>query len=206
MNVRGLFAVVLSIVLTPVGLSAQRVEITPFGGFQFGGDLRIQTGNLDVSSGLNYGFTIDVSFMPGSKIEFLYSRQVTDLELEDGTTGAVSALFDMAVEFIHIGVMHEWDLGKVKPFAVLTGGVTHMVPQGLDRESQWWASGIFGGGAKTFISEHVGVKAQGRLAFSLVRAGDELFCAPDIAGGCLVGLRRKLMTQGMLTAGAFIAF
>ena len=206
MNVRGLFAVVLSIVLTPVGLSAQRVEITPFGGFQFGGDLRIQSGDLDVSSGLNYGFTIDVSFMPGSKIEFLYSRQVTDLELEDGTTGAVSALFDMAVEFIHIGVMHEWDLGKVKPFAVLTGGVTHMVPQGLDRESQWWASGIFGGGAKTFISEHVGVKAQGRLAFSLVRAGDELFCAPDIAGGCLVGLRRKLMTQGMLTAGAFIAF
>ena len=206
MNVRGLFAVVLSIVLTPVGLSAQRVEITPFGGFQFGGDLRIQTGNLDVSSGLNYGFTIDVSFMPGSKIEFLYSRQVTDLELEDGTTGAVSALFDMAVEFIHIGVMHEWDLGKVKPFAVLTGGVTHMVPQGLDRESQWWASGIFGGGAKTFISEHVGVKAQGRLAFSLVRAGDELFCAPDIAGGCLVGLQRKLMTQGMLTGGVFLAF
>jgi len=126
MNVRGLFAVVLLIVLTPVGLSAQRVEITPFVGVQFGGDLRIQTGNLDVSSGLNYGFTIDVSFMPGSKIEFLYSRQVTDLELEDGTTGAVSALFDMAVEFIHIGVMHEWDLGKVKPFAVLTGVVTHM--------------------------------------------------------------------------------
>ena len=206
MNVRGLCAVVLSIVLTPVGLSAQRVEITPFGGFQFGGDLRIQSGDLDVSSGLNYGFTIDVSFMPGSKIEFLYSRQVTDLELEDGTTGAVSALFDMAVEFIHIGVMHEWDLGKVKPFAVLTGGVTHMVPQGLDRESQWWASGIFGGGAKTFISEHVGVKAQGRLAFSLVRAGDELFCAPDIAGGCLVGLQRKLMTQGMLTGGVFLAF
>ena len=206
MNVSGLFAVVLSIVLTPVGLSAQRVEITPFGGFQFGGDLRIQSGDLDVSSGLNYGFTIDVSFMPGSKIEFLYSRQVTDLELQDGTTGAVSALFDIAVEFIHIGVMHEWDLGKVKPFAVLTGGVTHMVPQGLDRESQWWASGIFGGGAKTFISEHVGVKAQGRLAFSLVRAGDELFCAPDIAGGCLVGLQRKLMTQGMLTGGVFLAF
>lgn len=149
MNVRGLLAVVLSIVLTPVGLSAQRVEITPFGGFQFGGDLRIQSGDLDVSSGLNYGFTIDVSFIPGSKIEFLYSRQVTDLELEDGTTGAVSALFDMAVEFIHIGVMHEWDLGKVKPFAVLTGGVTHMVPQGVDRESQSWVSGIFGGGAKT---------------------------------------------------------
>lgn len=206
MNVRGLFAVVLSIVLTPVGLSAQRVEITPFGGFQFGGDLRIQSGDLDVSSGLNYGFTIDVSFMPGSKIEFLYGRQVTDLELEDGTTGAVSALFDMAVEFIHIGVMHEWDLGKVKPFAVLTGGVTHMVPQGVDRESERWASGMFGGGVKTFVSERVGIKAQGRLVFSLVRAGDELFCAPTIAGGCLVGLRRKLMTQGMLTAGAFVAF
>ena len=206
MNVRGLFAVVLSIVLTPFGVSAQRVEITPFGGFQFGGDLRIQSGDLDVSSGLNYGFTIDVSFTPGGKIEFLYTRQETDLELEDGTTGAVSTLFDMAVEFIHVGVVYEWNLEKVKPFVVLTGGMTRMAPKGVDRESEQWASGMFGGGVKTFISEQVGVKAQGRLAFSLVRAGDELFCAPAIAGGCLVGLRRKLMTQGMLTAGAFVAF
>jgi len=206
MNVRGLFTVVLSIVLTPVGLSAQRVEITPFGGVQFGGNLRIQGGDLSVSSGLNYGLTFDISFTPGGKIEFLYNRQETDLELEDEATGAVSTLFDMAVEFIHIGVVYEWDLEKVKPFVVLTGGVTRMVPQGVDRESRRWASGIFGGGAKTFISEQVGIKAQGRLAFSLVRAGDELFCAPTIAGGCLVGLRRKLMTQGMLTAGAFVAF
>jgi hypothetical protein len=206
MNVRGLFAVVLSIVLTPVGLSAQRVEITPFGGFQFGGNLRVQSGDLSVSSGLNYGFTFDISFAPGGKIEFLYSRQKTDLKLEDEATGAVSTLFDMAIEFIHVGAVYEWDLDKIKPFVVLTGGVTRMVPQGIDRESGRWASGIFGGGAKTFISEHVGVKAQGRLVFSLVRAGDELFCAPAIAGGCLVGLQRKLMAQGMLTGGVFVAF
>ncbi len=206
MNVRGLFAVVLSIVLTPAGLSAQRIEITPFGGFQFGGNLRIQSGYLSVSSGLNYGFTFDISFAPGGKIEFLYSRQQTDLELEDEATGAVSTLFDMAIEFIHVGAVYEWDLEKVKPFVVLTGGVTRTVPEGIDRESARWASGIFGGGAKTFISERVGVKAQGRLAFSLVGASDELYCAPAIAGGCLVGLRRKLMTQGMLTAGAFVAF
>ncbi len=206
MNVRGLFAAVLSIVLIPAGMSAQRIEITPFAGFQFGGNLRIQSGDLSVSSGLNYGFTIDVSFTPGGKIEFFYSRQETDLELEDGTTGAVSTLFDMAVEFIHVGVVYEWNLQKVKPFVVLTGGMTRMIPQGVDRESERWASGMFGGGVKTFVSERVGIKAQGRLAFSLVRAGDELFCAPTIAGGCLVGLRRKLMTQGMLTAGVFVAF
>ncbi len=175
MNVRGLFAAVLSIVLIPAGMSAQRIEITPFAGFQFGGNLRIQSGDLSVSSGLNYGFT------PGGKIEFFYSRQETDLELEDGTTGAVSTLFDMATEFVHVGVVYEWDFEKIKPFVVLTGGVTRTVPQGVDRESARWASGIFGGGAKTFISEHVGVKAQGRLAFSLVGAGDELFCAPAIA-------------------------
>ncbi len=206
MYVRELLAVVLSIVLTPAGLSAQRIEITPFGGFQFGGNLRIQSGNLNASTGLNYGFTVDVSFAPGNKIEFLYSRQETDLEFDDGTTGAVSALFDMAVEFIHVGAVYEWDLEKVKPFVVLTGGMTHMVPQGADRESQWWVSGIFGGGAKAFVSERVGIKAQGRLAFTLVRAVGELFCAPPISGGCLVGLGRKLMTQGMLTAGAFVAF
>ena len=206
MNVRGLFAVVLSIVLTPVGLSAQRVEITPFGGFQFEGNLLIQGGDLSVSSGLNYGFTIDVSFTTGGKIEFLYSRQKTDLKLEDEATGAVSTLFDMAVEFIHVGAVYEWDIGKVKPFVVLTGGMTHMIPQGVDRESQRRVSAMFGGGVKTFVSERVGIKAQGRLAFSVVRAGDELFCAPAAAGGCLVGLQRNLMIQGMLTAGAFVAF
>ena len=206
MNVRGLFAAVLSIVLIPAGMSAQRIEITPFAGFQFGGNLRIQSGDLSVSSGLNYGFTIDVSFTPGGKIEFFYSRQETDLQLEDEATGAVSTLFDMATEFVHVGVVYEWDFEKIKPFVVVTGGVTHMLPQGVDRERARWASGIFGGGAKMSISEHVGVKAQGRLAFSLVRAGDELFCAPTIAGGCLVGLQRKLMAQGMLTAGVFVAF
>ena len=206
MNVRRLFAVGLSIVLTPAGMSAQRIEITPFAGYQFGGSLQIQSGDLSVSSGLNYGLTFDISFTPGGKIELLYNRQETNLELEDEATGAVSTLFDMAVEYIHIGVVYEWDLAKVKPFVVLTGGVTHMIPQGVDRESERWGSGIFGGGAKASISEHVGVKAQGRLAFSLVGAGDELFCAPAVAGGCLVGLQRKLMAQGMLTGGVFVAF
>ena len=81
MKLRGLFAVVLSIVLTPAGLSAQRIEITPFGGYQVGGKLQVQEGDLRISDNPTLGVIFNVPVRSGGQLEFLFAHQQTNMKL-----------------------------------------------------------------------------------------------------------------------------
>ena len=44
----------------PSGLAAQSFEITPFGGYQVGGKLQIQDGDLRISDNPNLGVILNV--------------------------------------------------------------------------------------------------------------------------------------------------
>ena len=199
-----LIPVVLIMIVAPSVCAAQRVELAAFGGFQFGGGFRIQDGQLDIPSAANFGGTLGFSVGPTGQFQVLYQRQATQLDLEDEATGAVTSLFDLTVEYIQVG-MFKHGLGKVKPFVGVMVGVAHLDPQG-DRADEWWLSGSFGVGAKTLVNEYLGFRADARFNAAWGRASDNVFCAPVIVGGCLVGLRTGIMVQTAITAGTFVAF
>jgi hypothetical protein len=75
------FAIVLLLVSGPA--YAQRVEVTPFGGYRSGGGIATINGTSvsDTPNGPSAGVVVDVVFGPpqeGAKLEFLYSREQAD--------------------------------------------------------------------------------------------------------------------------------
>ncbi len=169
----------------PCFIHAQKFEITPFGGRQFGGELNIGTGVLNIPSAWNYGLILDFVTGPGTQIEVLYVRQETSLEQRDDATGSVTTLFDMAVEYFQVGVLYEPEISRTtRPFGNLTAGG-------------------FGGGVKQSLTPHVGVRADARVLFTFLSSVDDIFCNPT---ECLTGLNGAIVAQGLLTGGLILSF
>ena len=113
----------------PCVMHAQKVEITPFGGRQFGGAFNTGTGELKIPKAWNYGLILDFATGPGTQLEVLYARQETSLEQRDEATGSVTTLWDLAVEYFQAGVLYEPEISRTtRPYGSLTGGATHYHP------------------------------------------------------------------------------
>ncbi len=183
----------------PSGLAAQGLEITPFGGYQVGGKLQIQAGDLRVSDNPNLGVILNVPLQSGAQLELLFAHQETYLKLTDRVTGGQATLFDMAVEYFQVGGLYEAKRdGRVKAFGLGSLGVTHYNPQESGRSSEWRFSGGFGAGAKSFVSERVAIRTEARLMFTLINASGGIFCG---GGGCLTNVQGTGVVQLLLTAG-----
>ncbi len=184
----------------PSGLTAQSLEITPFGGYQIGGKLQIQEGDLRISDNPTLGVIVNVPVRSGGQLELLFAHQETNLKLRRRATGIQETLFDMAVEYIQLGGLYEADRnGRLKAFGMGTLGVTHYNPKERGRSSEWRFSGGFGVGAKTFMSERVAIRTEARLMFTLINAAGSIFCSSG--SGCLSSVQGTGAAQLLLTAG-----
>jgi hypothetical protein len=199
-------ALVLATLLTASGtpLLAQGAELTAFGGFQFGGQLQINNGKLDTPSDPTFGGILSIPVRPGTFVELIYNRQTTELQFVSRTTNVSQKLFDMAVEYYHVGGLYEGRQGPVRPFGTASLGLTHLNPSESGRDSEWRVSGSLGLGAKTFTKGRVGLRFQGRLWFTFFESASNVFCSN--VSGCLVGLSGELAAQSDLTAGLILAF
>jgi hypothetical protein len=183
---------------------AHRFEISPFAGYQFGGTLRVQDGDLLIKADMNYGGTLNVTVRPGVQMEFAYVRQDTELRLRDYAFGRTETLFAMAVEYFHIGGLYEGRSGRVRPYGLVTAGLTHFNPKPQDRSSEWRFSAGLGGGIKAFVTERLGFRFQGRLLFPYFGASSGLWCSAP--GGCFVSFNGRVIVQADFTAGLILAF
>lgn len=156
------------------GYDSHRFEISPFAGYQFGGKLSVQTGTLSVKDAMNYGVALDFYIRSGVQVELAYIRQESELRRKDVLTGITSPLFDMAVEYYQIGSLYEIRPGRVRPYALITVGLTHFNPKPKDSSSEWRFSFGFGGGVKAFVTERIGFRFQGRLLFPYFPQGGGL--------------------------------
>ncbi len=183
----------------PSGLAAQSFEITPFGGYQVGGKLQVQEGDLRISDNPTLGVIVNVPVRSGGQLELLFAHQETNMKLTRRATGLQETLFDMAVEYIQAGALYEAKRdGRMKVFGMGSLGVTHYNPNESGRSSEWRFSGGFGVGAKAFMSERVAIRTEARLMFTLINASGGIFCG---GGGCLTNVQGTGVAQLLLTAG-----
>ncbi len=188
----------------PSGLAAQSLEITPFGGYQVGGKLQIQEGDLRISDNPNLGVILNVPLQSGAQLELLFAHQETNMKLTRRATGLQETLFDMAVEYIQAGALYEADRnGRLRAFGTGTVGVTHYNPKERGRASEWRLSAGFGIGGKSFVSERVAIRTEARLMFTLINGAGSIFCG---GGGCLGGVQGTGVAQLLLTAGLTFKF
>lgn len=209
LSVLALLVVVFTLV--PSSASAQQFELTPFIGYRWGGGFSsvdrdfgdIFNTDFSVSDASAWGVMADFSLTESWQLELLYSRQETDLRIDEGFLAPADPLFDMNVEYLHAGLLYQWRLAGVRPY--LTGGLggTRFTPIDSDARSETRFSFNLGGGAKVFFGDHFGLRADARFFSTYISDKDEIFCDRF---GCFRVNVGEYLSQFQLAGGLILAF
>ncbi|HXV63940.1 MAG TPA: outer membrane beta-barrel protein [Vicinamibacteria bacterium] len=199
-------AILLATVSTASIASAQeRVEISPFFGYQVGGGVTSFPGRLDVDADTSYGVFVDLRVRPDATIQLLYDRQDTVLSFRSSdpfSPTQVSA--GLSIEYFHFGGTVEFSEESLRPYFALTVGATRFDPAPAEFGDEWRFSIGFGGGVKTFLSNRVGLRLDGRVWPTFLNTRGGFFCS--LPGGCLVSIEADLVYQANATVGFFFVF
>ena len=184
-----------------VASEAQTVQVAPFGGYRFGGDLyeEITATSLDIDGAPSVGAIVDVFIDPAVSVTFIYSHQDAriDLPRPPGSPQRVS----LSIDHWHAGGTQEFGRGAARPFLSGTLGLTRY---GGGGDSEVRFSLAAGGGVKLMPHRRVGVRLDGRVYAVFVDGGvDSGICAPTL---CVVGFDLSVAWQADFTAGLVVAF
>ncbi len=189
-----------------------RFEITPFGGYQWGGSFDtdpgtlLGAGQLEISDAFGYGAILSFLAGHGSSVELTYLRQDANIEFKPATTAAKSTLGGFAVNYLQIGGLYEFNYDRqFRPFINGSLGIGIFDPktEGIGSETRFsWSVGT---GAKyMFNSGRIGLRGDLRLWITPVPSGDYgTWC--DFYG-CFVVEGTAWVTQGTASGGIIFAF
>jgi hypothetical protein len=195
-------AMVIALLVWTAPVSAQGVEIAPFGGYRFGGDLfELAAGqSLDADGAPALGVVFDIPLWRGFQIEGLVSRQESDVLVPLLPSGSL-ARRRISVDQWHGGALQEFSDGAVRPFLTSIFGLTRYAAD-FDSEIRF-ALGA-GGGVKLFASPHVGLRLDSRVIATFIDASGNAFaCTP---GACLIALHVNVAWQMEFSAGVVFKF
>jgi hypothetical protein len=195
--------ILIGLLMISLQIFGQKIEITPFGGYFFGGILTVRNGDLNIKNGGNFGIILGTNIDRQLTVEFMFNRLDTRLTLKRYPTGITEDLFNLAVNYIHGGVLYNAQRGKIQPFASFSLGAVWFDPKTNKYQSEWRFSFSVGGGAKLFITPSIGIRLQARLLVPVYFAGGTIFCG---TGGCGWGVSAgSYFAQGDLSAGLILA-
>lgn len=194
-------------VFDPFSLSAQgKIEITPMGGYMFGGKIRFYEGDFKIKDNADYGLALDAEVAHDTKIEISWNHMISTAEFNPyfGYDELQIAPFDIYAGYIQVGAVREMDLDNVTPFGLLTIGTAYFIPQGTRYDQTWKFGASLGGGAKIWLSDHLGIRLQGRLLMPMFWGGAGLSVGTGGAG-VSVGASTTML-QGDFLGGLIFAF
>ena len=138
--------------------SAQTVEVAPFAGYRFGGDLfELATNHPQNLDGAPvFGGAVSVEMANGHWFEALFTHQQADVDIRIGPFSPPVRTRAVVNHWL-AGGRQDLGTGRARPF--LTGflGLTHYGADG-DDEVRFTLGG--GGGVKYALARHVGVAAR----------------------------------------------
>lgn len=193
---------ILAVVHQPSAVSAADLEITPFMGYTFGGDFEgyLAVADFEVDESETYGIILGVTDPKGTQYEFFYSHQPTTLMIDGGFL-AGTPLFDLDIDYFHVGGTFGKGSSKVKPYVAGGLGVTYLDPEDGDSETRFSLS--LGGGIKVLLSDHFGLRFEGRGLGTFVEGNGAVFCSN---GNCAVGMSGDVFWQFSAFSGVTMAF
>jgi len=178
-------------------VKAQRIEITPFVGYQFGGELDVITDvttTHDLDQSPTWGLMLDVDITGNEQVEFYYSSQGTDLNR--GVEPAVG----VTIDHFQIGALHQYSPHKpINPYIGITLGASRFEING-DSDTRF--SGSLTGGVKMIVSDHLGFRFDGRF-FGISTGSNPINCSEDL---CIGYPDTSIIWQYTVNAGVIIHF
>ena len=188
---------------------AQRFEVTPFGGYRWGGSVNVEREDVDVTklridNGTTYGAAFGVDLGDSFQVEFMWSQQASALTGE-GPSGDTE-LFDLKTDHYHVNFLpHFGEEGATfRTFLLFGVGMTTFYP-GTDMvENLSKLSYGFGGGVKGYESERIGIRAQVRFAPTYISSNSSgVFCD---SFGCFLVPDNNYAYQVEATFGVLFRF
>jgi opacity protein-like surface antigen len=205
---RVLLAIVVLALLTainePAWAELADFEFTPMIGYAVGGAFRDAASGafFEIGENRNFGFAFDIKQDDLSQVEVYYNRQRTQLRTGGGLFVG-SPLFDLDIQYFHLGGTYGAGEGNVKPFAVGTLGVTRMTPKAKNLVAETKPSLSLGGGVKLMATDSVGVRLEGRWFGTFLDGSGSIFCAN---GSCELSASGNVISQYIVNAGLIVAF
>jgi len=179
-------------------LAAQGVEITPFGGYRFGGDFfeLLAARPVDLDGALALGVAVDIPFTEDTQFEAIFTRERASILLAAAPALSTTSTVDHWLA----GGLTELGHGRVRPFLTGMLGLTRYAGE-TDSEIRFAVSA--GGGVKLFPQSHVGLRLDGRAFTTIIDASAHAYaCAPNTT--CLLALHADLVWQAEFTTGLVI--
>src|SRR5262245_40638955 len=181
-------------------LRAQAVEISPFGGYRFGGDLFeiVAARPIDRDGASALGIVVDVPVDRGLQFEGLFTHQDASVLVPVEPFGP-PARWRMTVDHWQGGALQEFGDGRVRPFLTGLLGITRYAGP-ADSEIRFTMGAGVGG--KLFPASHFGVRVDGRVFATFVDANaSAIACA---GAGCIVALNADVAWQVEFTAAMVV--
>ena len=150
-----------------------RVELTPFGGYRWGGTIFADRSNLfgedvDIAPNGDYGVNLGIPVgFNRVKLELMVNRQDTGLQIGGGLFTPDERLADMHITYWHAGLQIPIaESYAASPFIVLSAGVANLRPdvQGVSADNRFSASA--GVGVKVPLNRNLGLRVEGRGYFT----------------------------------------
>ena len=197
----GVYATTSLVLLAPA-LPARAIDLVPFVGLRFGGDLGTQPGNgvtgptsVTIDSSVAYGGVIDIPYSQPRSVELYYSHQPTKLS-------GSSTVGDVTMNVLHIGLVDTLPSADQQLSWLLIGTLGATELSATNGSATRPSIGL-GGGFEWMATEHVGLRGDLRalLTFS-GNGGGSASCG----GGCSVNFHGSLLAQGELSLGIVARF
>ena len=200
---RVLVTLAILLVFRPPGhVSAQAVEVAPFGGYRFGGDFFELATNrtLDLDGGPAVGGVVNIEMSDGLSLEALFTHQQAHVGISDAPAGS-PARVRAVVDHWLAGGRQDFGTGRARPFLT---GLLGLTRYGADGDDEVRFTIGAGAGVKLLLQRRLGLRLDGRVFTTFVDVdGHVVACGQRT---CLVDLNANVVWQVELTAGLVLAF
>ncbi len=181
-----------------------RFEMTPIGGYRFGGtfDIEASEASYDIQDSSSFGLILNLRDKKSTQWELLFSSQASDARLNIGTD--TQPLVDLNMQILQIGGTYQGQGDKVRPYVAVTIGGTRIE---ADAESDSFFSGSIGVGLQIRPQSRVGIRLEARAYGTLTDSDTDLFCrtGPDL-NICAVRVEGDVLAQLETFAGIVFRF
>jgi opacity protein-like surface antigen len=184
-----------TLLLLPSAASAGGFELTPFMGYQFGGDVTTfyegSYHDVSISSSENFGLMVNIDLGDMVQLEFLYNTQDTRAKANrfEDTLG-------LTIDYWQVSML--WGFNpyeQFNPYFVVGLGATSLRPDGFSSETKF--SGNIGGGVKIRFSDAIGLRFEGRLYGTYINSGTA-YCDPFWCYGYTNSLYQFDVSAGLI--------
>ncbi len=184
-----------------------KFELTPFGGYRFGGSLELEESpdGYDFNDAASFGLIVNFPHRTNTRWEILYSQQSTEAEFTGVTINDTE--IDVDLHVLQLGGTYQFEGDKVVPYLAATIGATHAKVSGSSSESDTFWSGSIGLGILMSPNTRVGLRLEARAYGTFTNSSTDLLCASGPSGaGCAIKASGDIITQIETFAGVVFRF